>query len=80
LGFTNANSRADLAGPFDTLAANIGAGFAGVGIEYSTGTNIAGRWIGAISFTRLGGGFGASLSKFNTYTQTAPNDRVCVCK
>jgi RHS repeat-associated protein len=73
--FTNANNVGDLAGPFKTYSFNAGWGLFNVNLQLSVGSNAAGQPIwyfnygGPLGFPS-GGGFGISLSGYNTNTVT----------
>jgi RHS repeat-associated protein len=77
LFFTNASSVCDLAGPFKTYSFNIGWGGANINLQFSTGSNSAGQSIWLFNYGGpipalpvTGGGFGASVSGFDTNTWT----------
>src|SRR5262249_51298241 len=75
---TNANSVADLTGPVETYSANFGAGSSGVSVQVAVGEDADGEtvWVfsysGPVSFdlSLPSGGYGMSLSHFNTMTRT----------
>jgi RHS repeat-associated protein len=87
LFLTNANDVADLAGPFKTYSFNLGWGVRVLSLQFSIGKNCAGRTIGFFSYggplpgipVPTGGGYGASLSKYNTNTLSTGGGGDCGC-
>jgi len=73
---TNAKTVSDLAGPFKTYSFNAGWGVRMLSIQYSVGTNSAGQTIRVLNYggplgpVPTGGGFGGSVSAYNTNTKT----------
>ena len=82
---TNANNVLDLSGPFNTFSLNAGWGLQVLSLQLSIGQNAAGKTIWEFSYGGplgpfpTGGGYGVSLSEYNTYTVTT-SGRGCGCK
>ena len=83
---SNANNVCDLSGPFKTYSVNAAWGWRAVTLQLSVGQNAAGRTIvvfnygGPLPYLPVtGGGFGASMSAYNTNTVTTAG-RGCGCK
>jgi hypothetical protein len=85
---TNASKPSDLAGPFKTYSLNVGWGVRVLTIQFSTGTNSNGQPIDVLSYggplgpIPTGGGYGASISTYNTNTHTTGSNGSggCPCK
>jgi hypothetical protein len=84
---TNANNVSDLSGPFTTYSFNAGWGVRVLSIQFSIGKNAAGQSIGVLSYggplgipVPTGGGYGVSLSKYNTNTWTPGGGGSCPCQ
>jgi RHS repeat-associated protein len=82
---TNADNVLDLSGPFKTYSLNIGWGLRILSLQFAVGKNAAGRTIGVFGYGGplgfpSGGGFGLSVSKYNTNTQTTSGGGNCPCK
>ena len=84
LWLSNANSVGDLSGPFYTTSFNLAWKFRALTLNLSVGKNACGQtiWIfnygGPLGNIPTGGGFGGSLSGYNTNTVTT--GRACACK
>jgi len=83
---SNANSVCDLSGPFKTYSINAAWGWRAATLQLSVGQNADGRTIvvfnygGPLPYVPVtGGGFGASISGYNTNTVTTAG-RGCGCK
>jgi hypothetical protein len=81
---TNANNVLDLSGPFKTYSFNAGWGLANLNLQFSIGSNSAGRTIweftygGPLGFPS-GAGYGISASAINTNTKTTSGGGDCPC-
>jgi RHS repeat-associated protein len=82
---SNANNVCDLSGPFKTYSVNAAWGWRALTIQYSVGTNAAGKTIRVLNYGGplpylpvTGGGYGVSVSGYNTNTVTT--GRGCGCK
>jgi len=79
---SNANNVCDLGGPFKTFSINAAWGIKMFSFQFSIGKNAAGQtiWVGnyggPLGPYPTGGGFGGSVSWYNTYTKTLG----CGCK
>jgi RHS repeat-associated protein len=76
LWLSNANNVGDLSGPFTTYSLNAAWFARALTLQYSVGKNAAGQTIGLLYYGGplgfpTGGGWGFSLSKYNTYTKTS---------
>jgi RHS repeat-associated protein len=81
---SNANNVCDLSGPFKTYSFNLAWGWRALTIQYAVGKNSAGQTIRVVSYGGplpwapvTGGGFGGSVSAYNTNTVTT--GRGCGC-
>jgi hypothetical protein len=81
---TNVNNVLDLSGPFKTYSFNAGWGLANLNLQFSIGSNSAGRTIweftygGPLGFPS-GAGYGISASAINTNTKTTSGGGDCPC-
>ncbi|MDR3415975.1 MAG: RHS repeat-associated core domain-containing protein [Nevskia sp.] len=84
---TNADNVKDLSGPFKTFSFNAAWGLRVLSFQYSWGTNDTGQPIWVFSYggplgvpLPTGGGFGLSVSKYNTNTWTSSGGGECPCQ
>jgi RHS repeat-associated protein len=85
LWVSNANKVCDLSGPFKTFSFNAAYGLRALSAQVSIGKNAAGKTIWMVSYGGplpgvgpTGGGYGVSLSEYNTTTVTTAG-RDCAC-